>query len=291
MFSFKFLSIFFILFNVILSIFGQYLFISQKPRYASDSIKTNNDIMNQPLYYSYSTIPNFMDRRLNNPLYNQVNSYPQKNILPDFSLSTQNSPQLLPMVNDAIQQNLYQNPNNVQFDSLSYPNDNNYQPNIIIEENLKNKQTNNLFSQNINKPIIIDKNEKLDINFPTFLDNVDQEVVNDFLKIISLKNETYAMKQKKLDQLVSTLDESHQKLYKDYVLTKDSEEQNYRSKVDAQVGTMSQDAQQKFSQISSILMNIQMPDNEKWNHVMEIYNSLTDELKQEFEKKFEGFKA
>ncbi|CEF59428.1 Hypothetical protein SRAE_X000117600 [Strongyloides ratti] len=278
------------LFNIISFIFGQYLFISQKPRYASGGLRMRNDIMNQPLYYSPSPMPYIMGRKINNPSYDQINSNIQNNMSPDFLLSSQNSQQLLPMANDGFQQNFYQNPSSPQFDSSSYAN-NMYLSNMISEENQKNTQTNNMLTQNSNNPMLIDKNEKLDINFPKFLDNVDQEVVNDFLRIISLKNETYSRKQQKLDQLVSTLDESHQKLYKDYVLSKDSEEKNYRSKVDSQVETMSPEAQQKFSQISSILMNVQIPDNNKWDRVMEIYNSLSDQLKQEFEKKFEGFKV
>uniref|UniRef100_A0A0N5BBG5 DUF148 domain-containing protein n=1 Tax=Strongyloides papillosus TaxID=174720 RepID=A0A0N5BBG5_STREA len=250
----------------------------QVPRYASRGMR--NNFIDRQQFFSPSPIAFSMDSNAMNPLF-QSNSISQ-----DFQMVNEDS--LMKEQNNVGR--YYNSPNgNMGFTSQSP-----YQREI--HDGLKGYQ--NLrgdveaFNRRmIDKPIVIDKNENLDILLPKFLDNVDQEVVNNFLTIISLNNETYAKKQQKLDELISTLDAPHQKLYREYVLKKNGEEKSYRSKVDREVENMSQEAQMKFTQITTILTDSQTPDNDKWNRVMEIYNSLSPQLKEEFEKKFEGFKA
>uniref|UniRef100_A0A0K0FE42 DUF148 domain-containing protein n=1 Tax=Strongyloides venezuelensis TaxID=75913 RepID=A0A0K0FE42_STRVS len=259
-------------------IFGQYMPYLQVPRYASRRMR--NNFIDRQQFFTSSPIAFSMNSNAMNPSF-QSNSISQ-----DFQTVNQDSS----MKEQNYVENYYNSFNgNMGFTSQS-PYQREILPGVKGYQNLRGDVE--AFNRRmIDKPIVIDKNENLDILLPKFLDNVDQEVVNNFLTIISLNNETYAKKQQKLDELISTLDVPHQELYREYVLKKNGEEKMYRSKVDQEVENMSQEAQMKFTQITTILTDPQTPDNEKWNRVIEIYNSLSPQLKEEFEKKFEGFKA
>uniref|UniRef100_A0AC35U4D1 DUF148 domain-containing protein n=1 Tax=Rhabditophanes sp. KR3021 TaxID=114890 RepID=A0AC35U4D1_9BILA len=196
---------------------------------------------------------NFNNQQMNNGNNEMNSNKPQMNNGMNFNSQQTNKGEMD-----------FNNPQNVEMNSSNQ------------NEELKNSQD-------------VDMNEKLEIVFPKFLEGTDQEVVNEFLTIISLKNETFAAKQKKLDSLVATLDETRQTLYQQYKTEKDAQESSHRNKVHTTVAQMSENAQEQFAKISAILTNTQFPDNVRWNKVLQIYNGLSDKLKQEFEKKFEGF--
>lgn len=42
-------------------------------------------------------------------------------------------------------------------------------------------------------------------------------------------------------------------------------------------------------QISATLRNPSVPDQERWIHVLQLYGKMDPDLRNEFEKKFQGF--
>ena len=67
----------------------------------------------------------------------------------------------------------------------------------------------------------------------------------------------------------------------------DQSQQRKREAIHQVVGGMSSDAQQEFSKISDILQDASLPEDEKWQKITDLYNNLSGNLRDEFEKKFE----
>uniref|UniRef100_A0A0N4ZCG7 DUF148 domain-containing protein n=1 Tax=Parastrongyloides trichosuri TaxID=131310 RepID=A0A0N4ZCG7_PARTI len=264
---------------------------NQQPNFMSSQIQNPSEDLSNFLYNN-NNMETYQQNNLKTNVYSpNIQTYPSNTVQSNIYTTNSYPQQMIPMSDERYNKNFYDNKNLMELNSLK-----GIPQNIFIESDVSKDINNNIerkqfFEETYNNIPLIDRNEKLDIKFPTFLEGVDQEIVNEFLQIISLKNETYANKQKRLDDLVLKLDIPHQQLYKEYTLERDNQENSYRSKVDSQIETMTPEAQQKFTQISSILTNYNIPDNEKWSHVLEIYNTLSDTLKQEFEKKFENFKV
>ncbi|KAE9548817.1 hypothetical protein FO519_007970 [Halicephalobus sp. NKZ332] len=123
-------------------------------------------------------------------------------------------------------------------------------------------------------------------SLPKFLEGADEITIKEFKRIIRQPNMTYENKIKQVDELVQTLDESKQILYKQFMREGDELEGKRRAEIHKTVSVMSEDAQKIFAKISAILTNPQMPEEERWSRILTIYGNIDPKLRNEFENKF-----
>ncbi|KAK0394955.1 hypothetical protein QR680_001029 [Steinernema hermaphroditum] len=124
---------------------------------------------------------------------------------------------------------------------------------------------------------------------PPFLEGASKSIQNRFFEIIQNRNDAYMDKQKKLDELIQELDDDHKNQYQQFIESKAKEEEEKRQKVHSIVATMSDDAQAQFAKISTLLRNPNIGDAERWQKVQQIYDTMSAQLKEEFEAKFTAY--
>uniref|UniRef100_A0A1I8BRM9 Regulator n=1 Tax=Meloidogyne hapla TaxID=6305 RepID=A0A1I8BRM9_MELHA len=71
----------------------------------------------------------------------------------------------------------------------------------------------------------------------------------------------------------------------------DNKDNVHRERVDKKVSGMSESAKEQFSEISATLNNKSLPDQERWQRVLQIYDKMEPGLRNEFEQKFKGFQS
>ncbi|KAI1727397.1 hypothetical protein Ddc_04700 [Ditylenchus destructor] len=126
-------------------------------------------------------------------------------------------------------------------------------------------------------------------SLPKFLQGASQDAIDEFKRIIRTPNSTYAFQVKQIENLVSKLDLEKQELYKQFMKENDDQEQQHRDRIHSTVTQMSAKAQEQFAKISAVLRNPGVPDQERWDRVLNLYSKMDPELRNEFEQKFKGF--
>ncbi|VDK75670.1 unnamed protein product [Litomosoides sigmodontis] len=125
-------------------------------------------------------------------------------------------------------------------------------------------------------------------NLPDFLRGTTDDVQRSFYQIISNPNESYQQKQSKLDQLILSLSSKNQELYDQYRRRKDMEEREKRGRIHAIVANMSNKAQAVFAKLSAVMMNPTMKDMDRMNKINDFYESVDEDVKNEFKDKMDG---
>lgn len=84
----------------------------------------------------------------------------------------------------------------------------------------------------------------------------------------------------------------------------DEREQKHRERIHGKIETMSEKAQEQFAkvthcffpfilkpllQISALLRNQALPNEERWGRVLSLYGKMEPNLRNEFEEKFKDF--
>uniref|UniRef100_A0A183BT56 DUF148 domain-containing protein n=2 Tax=Globodera pallida TaxID=36090 RepID=A0A183BT56_GLOPA len=110
-----------------------------------------------------------------------------------------------------------------------------------------------------------------------------------FKRIIRQQNGTYAEQIQQIDALVQRMEPKRQTLYREFMHENDEREHLHRDRVHKTVGEMSENAQEQFTKISATLRNPNVPDQERWDRVLQLYGKMEPELRNEFEQKFKGF--
>ncbi|KAF7633516.1 hypothetical protein Mgra_00007097 [Meloidogyne graminicola] len=157
-------------------------------------------------------------------------------------------------------------------------NQNNEKEKLLITEEKLNEAE--VYSQNNN-----------DNSLPEFLRGAQPEFIEEYKNIIQETNRSYEEQVALIDQLVNKLDVNKQNLYKEFMKQNDYKVNEHRLRVDKTVSDMSNRAKEQFSEISTILNNKSLPDQQRWQQVLQIYNKMEPELRNEFEEKFKGFQS
>uniref|UniRef100_A0A914LE89 DUF148 domain-containing protein n=1 Tax=Meloidogyne incognita TaxID=6306 RepID=A0A914LE89_MELIC len=126
---------------------------------------------------------------------------------------------------------------------------------------------------------------------PVFLRGAQQEFIEEYKRIIREPNRPYNEQVALIEQLVKKMDVDRQILFKEFMNQNDNKNNADRDRVDKKVSGMSENAKEQFSEISATLNNKSLPDQERWQQVLQIYNKMEPELRNEFEEKFKGFQS
>ncbi|KAL3077208.1 hypothetical protein niasHS_013197 [Heterodera schachtii] len=126
---------------------------------------------------------------------------------------------------------------------------------------------------------------------PAFLRGAPQEQIDEFKRIIRQPNGTYGEQIRLIDALVQRMEPKRQMMYREFMRENDEREQSHRERVHKTVAQMSEKAQEQFAKISATLRNPKVPDQERWDRVLQQYEKMDPELRDEFEQKFKGFPA
>nr|CAD2173401.1 unnamed protein product [Meloidogyne enterolobii] len=126
---------------------------------------------------------------------------------------------------------------------------------------------------------------------PIFLRGAQQEFIEEYKRIIREPNRPYNEQVALIEQLVKKMDVDRQILFKEFMKQNDNKNNADRDRVDKKVSGMSENAKEQFAEISATLNNKSVPDQERWQQVLQIYNKMEPELRNEFEEKFKGFQS
>ncbi|KAE9548853.1 hypothetical protein FO519_007931 [Halicephalobus sp. NKZ332] len=121
-----------------------------------------------------------------------------------------------------------------------------------------------------------------------FLQGASEEIVSQFKSIIRQPNVSYQDKIQQIEsKVLPQLDSSQRTLYQRFMNESDRNQQSKRETINQAVGEMSQNAQTEFAKISEILKDQNLGEEQRWEKITQIYSSLDENLRNEFEKKFE----